>query len=45
MSENVSGNVRKCQEMSDNDSELFLMYLRHLNAILTFDFLHIGKEK
>ena len=45
MSENVSGNVGKCQKMSENDCELFLTYLRYLNAILTFDFLHIGKEK
>ena len=34
-----------CQEMSENDSELFLTYPRYLNAILTFDFFHIGKEK
>ena len=33
-----------CREISENDSELFLIYRRYLNVILTFDFLHIGKE-
>ena len=42
---NVGKCVGKCREMSENDSELFLTYLRYLNAILMFDFLHIGKEK
>ena len=31
--------------MLEKDSELFLTFLRYLNAILTIDFLHIGKEK
>ena len=43
--EKCVGKCRKCREISENDSELFLTYLRYLNAILTFDFLHIGKEK
>ena len=43
--QNVGKCIRKCREMSENDSELFLTYLRYLNAILTFDFLHIGREK
>ena len=43
--QNVQKCVGKCQEMSENDSELFLTYLTYLNAILTSDFLHIGNEK
>ena len=43
--QNVGKCVGKYREMSENDSELILTYLRYLNAILTFDFLHIGKEK
>ena len=45
MLENVSENFWKCREMSENDRELFFTYLIYLNTILTFDFLHIGKEK
>ena len=43
--QNVGKCAGKCREMSENDSELFLTYLRYLDAILTFDFLHIGEEK
>ena len=35
--QNVGECVGKCWEMSENDSELFLTYLRYLNVILTFD--------
>ena len=44
MSGNVSENFEKCREMLENDSELFLTYLRYLNVILIFDFLHIGMK-
>ena len=32
MSGNVLGSVGKCWKMSENDSGLFLTYLRYLNA-------------
>ena len=32
MSGNVLGSVGKCSKMSENESGLFLTYLRYLNA-------------